>query len=478
MKTTRKIGRIQTCEIARWKLYETFGTENFSTIDASLMTEWKVFETLGTYTKELHLLAETFITENSLNAFLKSMPNLEIVTFVNVCLKHYDGNVHISELPNFSRLTTLEFKRSQLNLLNLFMKARITTLRVSRDYNESSDKTFFGFLAGQTNLESLAIRFARGHYSPLFRNQINTEMIHFKLKKLSLLTFRLEESPDDHYNLLEFMNLHCETLEELEIGFWFPDFIFGTIFTKFKSLKLLRVKAAALPKEKEFYDRLKENKSIKTLVLSRASRTTEFESLEIEPEDEITNPVQGLIAHLPNIERLVLQVEIKHSTLEFVANNLPHLKCLEVDTYREDLFAGLRFSQSLSILRIRVMDSFNIEAFTVANPNISELSIQTIWYENHDNFTIDAMTRNWKLQSLRIEAYSYSFIKFDMKFFDIIRQNCKDLRNLELNVKHFTGDISEVADIRGLRFRSEDRQAFTNIDDGKFWSADDESYDY
>lgn len=71
-----------------------------------------------------------------------------------------------------------------------------------------------------------------------------------------------------------------------------------------------------------------------------------------------------------------------------------------------------------------------------------------MWEQEY--FDIQAITKNLKkLHTLTIE----SELNCDEEFFDIIRQNCKELKSLNLNMESLKVDISTVADIHGLRFR-------------------------
>ncbi|KAG4071367.1 hypothetical protein HA402_004071 [Bradysia odoriphaga] len=106
----------------------------------------------------------------------------------------------------------------------------------------------------------------------------------FNLTHLSLLNMRLQESPNDYNNLLKFMKPHAKTLKVLELGRYFPSFVFEFVFANMTKLQTISMMMTEIPNDKDFHERLDENRNIKNLIFSNSGgfndETDAFERTE------------------------------------------------------------------------------------------------------------------------------------------------------------------------------------------------------
>lgn len=167
------------------------------------------------------------------------------------------GTVGDTEMPTLSKLTTLESIGSSFHLLKHIKNCQLKTMKVSYDSQTLQNREpLLNFLTSQNSLKELELDLEWP--DALFQDPIPCELIKFRLKKLSLC-IDLRETPNKYNNLMEFMKLHLETLEELVLEWKFPDFFYEFIFAKFKQLKTLSLYGHDIPRESSFYERLKKS---------------------------------------------------------------------------------------------------------------------------------------------------------------------------------------------------------------------------
>lgn len=420
----------------------------------------EVFQKHGENIRELCLFDCVFKNSSIFLQILKLMPHLKkLIMFGTAALADFNDPDN-DFLPTLPKLKSMEFVKCEYRLLTFFKKAQLISFKVlsSIDERQSPEELLrlTEFLASQKQLSSLALRSFEQTNSQLFQTPLFEDEIPFHLKKLSLLGMKLRESPNDYNNLLKFMKLHVKTIELLEIGRKFPDFVFEFIFARLKNLKQLRLMVNELPKELEFYERLEENKSIKSLFITDS------------PTPDHTNEgfpwLSAFLQHMPNIESLTVPDYCRDkSTMEFVAANMKNLKYLSVKNFSGTVFNGLEFPSLISLKTVSIEGPIDWYAFTKATPQVANFYVEAIYDE--ESFDINAITENWKqLQTLVIECE----VNGDENFFDSIRNNCSNLKSVDMEENSLRVELSDVVDIP-LRLR----ESQLAKDDGAFWHASD-----
>lgn len=422
------------------------------------------FEMNGGRIQELHifycLLNDTFFE------VLKTMPKLKKIILYETRMAQSLPEPKFLRLPPLNKLQTLEVVACGFRILKYFKHANLTAFKIFFAMNVETAEPLLDFFASQENLKSLALRSVRDMKLQLFQIPNSYDMIPFTLKKLSLLEFRFRTTPNDYNNLLVFLQIHSKTIEELEVGRSFPNFIFEFIFSKFRKLRLLKIYTKSIPSDMEVYQRLKFNKSVTKLVA--------VGDLLSDAE-----PLKEIFLHLPNIETLILTRSFD-AAVKLAAIHLPHLKHLTIEESIDTLCLNeVKFPhlETLHIGRIHhpidwldVFDVFNnvIDwiAFTSNNPNITELHIKSV---NPTMFNIKAITKNLKLRELRIGTK----ICADKKFFHAIRENCNHLEMLCIPRDSLKVKVSKITDIRALHFYEDAGLEFPKRTDGEMWIRKD-----
>lgn len=305
----------------------------------------------------------------------------------------------------------------------------------------------------------------------LFKTPLLDEEMPFQLKKLSLLGIKLRENPNDYNNLLKFMKMHARTIDELELGRKFPDFVYEFVFARFKNLKTLRLKANEIPKDQAFYDRLVVNKSVANIII-----------VDSPPSNQYNDGSKWLIEflnHLPNIECLTFLESSDATLMKSVAENMKKLKCLAVHLVDGPILGELKFS-ALETLHIGDLSISNKwDTFTKNNPNIKDLRIEDIYDDEKFYQDIDIVAQNLKLRSIIIDC---DFL--EEKFFDIINKHSIDLISIDINEESVPLEIipvnlplrlrkDKLPKYRGFEFwRETDYNGnFSEAEDDNNWNA-------
>lgn len=441
-----------------------------------------IFRRHGGKVQELHLFSSIYRNPQALVDLLKEVPNLRKLTLC-YAFKPYGSNMVFDDLdatglPAFAKLKKLKVVACHDRIFELFKLSKLSSLKVSvepkhlnlhqttgRSYHifgkileqtrqEQTRQPLNDFLVAQKKLTKFALCSIYGISSTLF--------VSFQLKELSLVDIQLDDSGYD--NLLKFMGTQCKTIVKLELTRKFPAFIYEFVFEKLVNLKSLRLETETMPTDPEFFDRLKINQSVTTLILS----------------DKTTETINPLFKHLPNVEILQLlglHATTSYSTLEAVANNMKNLRHLEIYKFRADLFRQLIFP-SLTSLKVEDFEEAGFDVFARGSPNITHLCINMHLTERalfECDFAFDGFcdlehlrTRHLdiatimcglNLESLTINcsylASSDRFlIQYTRYFFNLIRKYGSSLRSLNLNQqgKNKPLDILDFSHIPFLRF--------------------------
>lgn len=412
-----------------------------------------IFKRHGSHISKLCLFQSCLDKFDLFVEMLKSTPNLEHLIFYQTTTPCSASDVPPEDtLPEFTKLKTLEFVESDYAILKFFKRSKLNVFKLLSFVHENSSITqepILDLLRSQHDLRTLALRCIDNATSNLFQTEILDGNVKFQLRQLSLLDIKLRQSPNDYNNLLKFLKPQAKTIKTLELGRTFPDLVYEFVFAKFKNLKSLRLMINELPKDMEFYERLEENTSIAKLVL-----------MDSPPPNHLNNgcppSFKEFIRHVPNVTDLTLLEYCDRGSIQFIASNLKNLKKLNVVYISESIFGGLQFP-NLTVLHVQQVDSdFDWDKFTKINPGITDLVIQTCSLGGFNDWAgttgsidsvIELATRNLRLQTLKI---GNNFL-VDENFYDIIRENCPDLKVLYLH-KACALEAPIMDGIPGLRF--------------------------
>lgn len=153
-----------------------------------------------------------------------------------------------------------------------------------------------------------------------------------------------------------------------------------------------------------------------------------------------------VFANCRQLKTLYVEMEYAGKELHTFMASQERLQTLVVEHFNGNAFNGLRFKTPLRSLKIKEVDTtegpIDWDRFTRDNPAITELSIG--YFSKPEDVDFVAISGNLKqLHTLTVKCV----MNCDATFFDIIRQNCKKLKSLKLNVASFEVDVSTLQDI-------------------------------
>jgi hypothetical protein len=423
-------------------------------LDGSLMSQFmwsknKLVEILtkhGSWVKELKLFSCCIDNIELFAKIMLATPKLKKLVMTHTAGM---GEFKAENLPSFDKLETLEFLTCEYRMLDCLKNAKLSTFKVmSNDGPDQDMEPLIEFLASQKNLKSLALRWFESDSSQLFKAPLYAEKISFKLKKLSLLKFKLRQTPNDYSNLLMFLQTQAKSVEELEIGHAFPDFIFEFVFSKFMKLRKLKININGIPSDMEVYNRLVTNTSVETLVIAG----TEPDSIEA---------VQEFMHHLPNVESLTFCESQSEDLMTFVSTNFVRLRYLNAWNIN-----GLQ-SPTVEIINIKTIATTDWNLIHGANPKITEIHVKGQMFGAETS--IIQMIEVLNLSVLRIGG----LFSADSNFFEAVRANLTKYKQISIARKSLQVPESEVADIPKLCYLSELDIEVINKFDVEFWNESD-----
>ncbi|XP_037051352.1 uncharacterized protein LOC119085161 [Bradysia coprophila] len=416
----------------------------------------EIFQKHGPSVVNLHLMGSCIDSFIELAKVLKCMPNLKHVIVLETSTTcGVDDVPLLSDLPDLPKLKTLEMLGSEYSIVKCFHKSKLTTMKIFNSYHDYSlnCKPLEEFLKSQEMLTTLAFRSLHQHTSTIFRTKTLNQSMPFNLTHLSLLNLRLQESPNGYNNMLAFMKPHAKTLKVLELGRYFPSFVFEFVFANMTRLETITLMMTEIPKDDSFHERLEEHRNIKNLIFSNSAGYN----------DETSHFLGDFLKKLPNVNSLTIRDYCGNRELRVMAAGIPKLESLDVYSFNQRLFDGVRFPE-LKSLRIHQMDEdIDWEDFTQANSRLIELTINQIFDEeflNHDNMEIIATNLN--LQCLRLGES----VSADKRFFEIVREKCPDLQILDLHESNVPDEVMDQ--LKCVRLC--DSNAFERMEYSRFWN--------
>lgn len=340
----------------------------------------------------------------------------------------------------------------------------------NNDFDDDGDIDWFlDFLRDQNVLTELALR------NVSFTEDLEkVDAIKFRLKKLSLRKVNLSLDSDE--NILKFMKKFENTLEELELrNSNVSENFYEMIFKDFQKLKSLKADFKGAPKIDSFYHNLRQNNSIKQLVIYIKSAKD-------------LKSVEGFIGKLPNITDLVLEgyEDLPTSLLLFISNNLLKLESLTLNSIKGKMLTSVRVTtlKSLYIKRLPALQSDDWKKIVKAFPSIEKLSIRRVTNEaSVSDKMFNIITK--ALKNLTHVQIGYGFVAVK-RIFNQLLGNCKNLKVVEILenafFSHKPNKEAIMKDFKreGLKFYiyspNEMEHVFTDYID--LWSSEKEAEDY
>lgn len=275
------------------------------------------------------------------------------------------------------------------------------------------------FLAYQSTLESLSLH-GNANDTGYFFSWPELVNIPFKLKRLSISASSNPSSEEmDSANsemMLNFMNMHTNTLEVLKIRAPIPQNVLCFMITKFRRLKELVITTDQLPNHPDFYQRTRPKKSVK--------------NLRIEGPISDVEAIKRLTRYYPKVELIEIcnaDVYVGHLIEEIVMFlSFTHKYIRELSVARLPSSA-IKFRNLRSLTLGYINNIATLLTFLANNPSVKRLNINFMFRSQATNELIAALLES-QLQHLSITSEATEL----PKILEIIRKNPKSLKRLTL----------------------------------------------
>ncbi|XP_037028608.1 uncharacterized protein LOC119068874 [Bradysia coprophila] len=193
---------------------------------------------------------------------LRLMPNLKHVAIKTKNLNCAPDVLLDQVLPDLNKLKTLEMSVNDRRIIKCFRKAKLTTIKIEEDHLEHHHYgPLVDFLASQEMLTSLIFD---GYFS-LLLDEVGKLDVSFQLTKLAVTGTRGLSSLDDSEHLLRFVKSQAENLTKRKLGFGCPSSVYDCLFASMPKLDTVSLIIDGIPRDNDFYERLKENGNVRTL---------------------------------------------------------------------------------------------------------------------------------------------------------------------------------------------------------------------
>ncbi|XP_070497967.1 uncharacterized protein [Chironomus tepperi] len=351
-------------------------------------------------------------TDASWKTLLRNLNSIETITIVES--KHSNnrkvGKEERIKIPTLKFLTVID---SDWSFFEAIGETQMEELKIHhRSFYPTHLNYFLGFLKLQTTLSSLAIRVQQASIYKVFANG-ESNSLKFRLKKLSV-THKNYNDLINEKNLLEFLDLHKESLEHFETVSRLSPKIYEHLFTKMK-LKSLMLNASSFPRDSIKYNTLRSNPHLIKLVLTG----------ELKDNDA----AQGFFAIYRKIKILSINnwsADVANDILVTIINNLTMISHLKIP-YLVENTPELQIA-SLKKLHIESIDTkINLQSIILNQNNLEKISVK--WINDDVNEAIEqASTRLNKLQRA---SFGPGF-KPTCQTLKALKDNCPNLHTLEV----------------------------------------------
>lgn len=369
-----------------------------------------IMEKVGGHTR--HLEMEKVRVENrSLSDILSGMKILEKVSLLSCKLKECG-----IQPCTLEQLKSLVLFKTDWDFLNLFCNTQVRELKIgSQDSNDKSTASIISFLEKQEKLVALAVCSLSGDIFKTLASASPKNL--FKLKKLAVVYkfWGNDSTTDDAFITL--LKHHQPTLEDLETHRRLSPAIIEFVMKKLK-LKRLMIEGDQLPTKPLFYNAMRSNIYLKSLVI-----TTKLDNID---------SARGLLYIYQHIESLIItswSTQIINDIIIFIANTCKKLRYLEIPSLTADT-PELAIT-SLKTLHVDFVDNVaEWEHFCVSNPSIENITVK--WLGNQDAFSYEIINRVTQgmpnLQHIKFGAY----FRPTARILEMMSRNCQSLKLLEV----------------------------------------------
>ncbi|XP_037032672.1 uncharacterized protein LOC119071745 [Bradysia coprophila] len=373
---------------------------------------------------------------NSLIAFAELLVLTPNLNYLFIKVKNLLSDVTLDQiLPDLNKLKTLEMVFCDQQILKVLRKAKLTKILIRENRFQQHYGPLVDFLSSQEMLTSLTADLSFTFFTLLV--EMGKLNVPFRLTELVISGMFGEDSSHDHSNLLRFIESQTKTVERMEIGFNVQSCVYEYVFARMTNLDILSVIIDEIPRSNMFYQRMKENGSVRTMKLL---------DFDLDALDDLQY-VGNLLSKLANVRTLILSTDNKY--ILALTQILTELESLRMDFIMdESVIDYVRFS-NLKALHIELLYAkINWNEFTKVHSRLTELVIENMEHESF--FTSDDMdqiTTNVDLQIIRL---GIGFVAND-RLFEIIRAKCSNLKVLDLHRSSLSYGTRHNMEINVLR---------------------------
>lgn len=345
-------------------------------------------------------------------------PNLKKVIMKAADLKGATDVQLDNVLPDLTKLKTLMISSCDHRLIKCFRNAKPTKITIWETDGSEHPDLMLDFLSSLEMLTTLTLRCC------FWPQNLPTEKASFPFRLTHLaISIPFETTSHDQNNILRFVKSQAESLTELEIGQNIPHSVCKYAIDSMPTLDTLVVIASRVPRNKKFYERLKENCSLRVIkLLDSSCYNNEF--------------FGDFLKKLTNVRSLAVPYNDcgrGRNVLLVAAQNLSKLETLSIGSMQSIDYMRFSGFSRLKALHLRHLDTkIDWNEFTKINSTLTELSICIIFDKSFlTSDDIDKIATNVDLQILRL-GYGNGF-EDDDRFFEIIREKCRNLKVLDLH---------------------------------------------
>lgn len=366
------------------------------------------------FVRNLNIFEGEEIRVEKLLLFLSRMPLLENLNIYENLFSH--ESAASAEVVKFSKLRKLTLPNANRAILEYFDAKNLIELHVIDDMPMEEDddiEVLVKFLQNSVALKSLYVG------NGMFFNIFGSKLPKFKFQLHTLQVF-IDENLNSATgtNFSSFLISQSPSLKSLDASIYgeTPSLIYETIISKLHNLESLSIDVSCAPDDRDFYQKLTTNKSVRRLVLQGVF---EFEEA-----------ARGILKSFPNIEFLEFNEDIGRY-LNYVAAYNQNLIELKLQSITNEISDGVRFSNLKKLSLVQAIQDDLWKLVVERSPVLEDLSFRFVG--NELDLDIDFLLRQQSLRKLKLEG-EWQEIK---RLFDSLKHNYGELTTLELIMTRF-----------------------------------------
>lgn len=324
------------------------------------------------------------------------------------------------EVPKRAKISPLKlenFKRVRLfpyacNALKLFNPKKIVELRIEESPITDETEKLVDFLHETINLNIL--RVSKTAFNAIFEHEHN---FSFQLQKLDMLYHNTTVADVACVNFDKFLRSQASSLKVLDLSGLegLSKVVHETVLGRLKTLAKLTIDGSFLPNYKEFYQKLRKNNSLKSLVLLKG-----FSS------DDAAKGILG-ISHEMNDLDLNFSISTK---INFIASHNPKLKHLTCTTIHRSITKGLNFNYLNSLTVLHIVDVDHWLSIVKNSPQLQKLIV--LWVDGQiTEEVVDILLQQPSLSHLKLSGTHNNMTLI----FNKLKLNHGNLRSFDFAIK-------------------------------------------